>query len=260
MNRIKTIVNRLILLLIVLVFVSTPLAGRLKIGALNIIRLPLRATNSIASYVKGFLSYRSLIEENKRIKREVGLLTAQLIELKEASQENERLRGLLSFKKRIVFASIPALVIGRDSSSWGSTLLINKGKKDGLEVNMPVISLKGIVGKTIEVGPSLTKVILITSSDFRIGAIVQRTREEGLVYGTVDKNVCVMKYLSWESEVGVGDLVVSSGLGKIYSKGILIGKVTGVSLDPSQVYKNADIEPAVNFSQLEEVLVIRNKK
>lgn len=259
MNRFKTLVGGLILLSIVLAFASSPLAGKLKISTLNIIKLPLSITNSISYHIKAILSYRTKARENKKLRKEIDLLTAQLTELKEALQENERLRGLLSFKQRIAPKSIPALVIGRDPSNWSSTLLINKGRRDGLEVNMPVISFKGVVGKTAEVGPTLTKVILITNPDFRIGAIIQRTREEGLIYGTVDKKVCVMKYLPRESKVRVGDLVVSSGLGGIYPKGLLIGKVTGISEDLSQLYKNAYIVPAVNLSQLEEVLVIAGK-
>ncbi len=260
MSRLKTIVSGLILLLIVLVLASSPLAAKLKISLLNIIKLPLAVTNTISSHIKEVLSYRNLAEENRRLTREIDLLTAQLVELKEASLENERWRGLLSFKKRFAPRSLPALVIGRDPSNWSSTLLINKGRKDGLEVNMPVVSFKGVVGKTVEVGPSLTKVILITNPDFRIGAIVQRTREEGLICGTVDKKVCVMKYLPRESEVSAGDLVVSSGFGEVYPKGLLIGKVRSISVDPSQLYKNASISPAVNLSQLEEVLVIVGKR
>jgi rod shape-determining protein MreC len=258
-NILKTIVRGLILLLIVLGIASFPLAANFKISLLNLIKFPLAVTNTLSSQIREVLNYRNLSQENKRLTKEIDSLTAQLVELKEASLENERLRGLLSFKKRIAPTSIPALVIGRGSSNWDSTLLINKGRRDGLEVNMPVISFKGIVGKTVEVGPSLTKVILITNPDFRIGAIVQRTREEGLIFGTANKRVCIMKYLPRESEVKVGDLVVSSGFGEIYPKGLLIGKVAGISEDASQLYKNASIVPAASLSRLEEVLVITGK-
>ncbi len=260
MNKLKPALSGLILLLIVLVFASSPLTGKLKIGLLNTIKLPLTATNFISSHIREILNYRSLAKDNQELRREAGLLNAELIELKEASQENERLRGLLSFKKKVTSKSLPALVIGRDSSNWSSTLLINKGKRDGLAVNMPVVSFRGLLGKTVEVGPSLAKVILLTHPDFRIEGRVQRTREEGLIHGGVNKKICLMKYLPRDSEVSVGDLVVSSGRGEIYPKGLLIGKISGVSVDNSRLYKNAFILPAVNLSKVEEVLIITGEK
>lgn len=247
-------------MLILLALAFSPSTGKLKIGLINTIKLPLSLTHSISSRVREVLSFPGLISDNRKLRRERDLLAAKLIELKETSLENERLRGLLSFKREKAPNSLAALVIGRDISNWNSTLLINKGRRDGLEVNMPVVSLKGVVGKTVEVAPSTAEVILITHPDFRISAIAQRTREEGLVYATVDKKLCVMKYLPPDSEVSVGDLVVSSGWGEIYPKGLLIGKVTAINTDRSRVYKNAFISPAVNLSQLEEVLVITGRK
>jgi rod shape-determining protein MreC len=202
-----------------------------------------------------FLFSHSVYKENIKLRKEIGLLRKEIIRSEELSKENERLKKMLSFKQKIPFTTTAARVVGRDSSNWISALIIDKGKKDGLEKDMPVINEVGLVGKIVEVGNATSKMLLINDPDLKVAGLIQESREEGIVSGTLNGK-CKMYFLALTSEAVINNTVVTSGLGGIFPKGLLIGKIIDVYEDPSGLTKECLIEPAAKLSRLEEVLVI----
>ena len=151
--------------------------------------------------------------------------------------------------------TVVARVIARDSSNWVSAVVIDKGKKDKIQADMPVITESGLVGKVSEVGVSTSKIILISDPNLNIPSLIQRSREEGIISGTI-LGACKMRYISLDSDVKIGDKVITSGLGNVFPKGVLIGELSEIKDDPSGLMKLCLVDPSVNLLKIEEVLVI----
>lgn len=201
-------------------------------------------------------NFKELEKENKILKEGMGNLEKELLDLREIRLENERLRGLLDFRKSKKHKFIPAMVIARDPLGLKGTIVIDKGKRHGVDKDMVVISGGGLVGRVRESGWSISRCLLITDRDSVVSAIVQRTRDEGAVVGTMHSGL-LLKYLELNADVKEGDKVISSGFSGVFEKGLLIGEVVAVNKDVSGLYLNAVVEPEVDMMKLEEVLVIR---
>lgn len=211
--------------------------------------------------VETILNYDDMRDENKRLRERVSRLETQLIRLKEIQYENERLREILNFKERNTKYSLEgARVIGRNPTTWFEEILIDKGKKDGLVLNMAVVTAKGLVGHITDVGDHWAKVQLIIDPNSAVSGMIQRTRDNGVIKGVFEpenRGLCRMVYLSPEANIVPGDLVISSGLGGIFPKGLIIGEIIKVSKDENQLLKNSLLKPSVDFERLEEVFVIK---
>lgn len=198
--------------------------------------------------------HRNMIRADK-LKNETGYLRLKLFELREINQENIRLKKLLGFKQKSLLRFIPARVIGRSADSWSSVLIIDKGSYNGAKPGMIVINSEGLVGRIAESADNSSKVLLINDPSIGISSIVQRSRQEGLVSGSLGANL-IMRYLPQDAQIAVGDTIVTSELSQIYPKGILIGRVVNIGRDFSGLSRYAVIKPAANLSSIEEVLVI----
>lgn len=243
-------------LVFVILALYIPLSKYIKFIITPLLSPPLKLCQGVSSNAQQLLKFQNIDEENKRLKKEMGQLNAQLLQLQEAQLENQRLRNLLSLPEKKPLQTCTALLIGKDSSNWTRVVMINKGITSGIKEGMPVVLGAGLVGRVIETTANVSKVALIIDFNSKVPALIQRTREGGIVFGALkgSKNICRMKYI--QGEVELGDTIISSGLAKIYPKGILIGKVTAVQEEKAKLYKIAEIQPAVNFSSLEEVTVI----
>ncbi|MBN2097648.1 MAG: rod shape-determining protein MreC [Candidatus Omnitrophica bacterium] len=201
------------------------------------------------------MRFQDLTEENARLQNEINQLKAQTAQLQEASLENQRLRNLLSLPQGTQFKSISALVVAKDSSNLTRTIVISQGSLNGVKPGMSVIFGAGLVGRVIETFPGSSKVALLTDFNSKIPAKIQRTREEGVVLGTLKpgQNICQIKYIH---DAQIGDKVISSGLGGRCPKGLLIGEIIAVTDDESGLYKIAQIRSEVDFSTLEEAMII----
>ncbi len=175
--------------------------------------------------------------------------------MQELLAENNRLKDLLSFKQKSSYKVIAAHVIGRAPDNWNSALIIDKGSLNGIKSGMTVMTYLGLVGRVAEVSKSASKIMLVTDPDFAISAVLQRSRQQGLVVGALG-NLLVMKYLAHDTDIKPGDVVVSAGLTDAYPKGLIIGTVTEFIEDSSGLSYYCLIKPAVNLFNLEEVLVI----
>lgn len=191
----------------------------------------------------------------QNLKSEVDVLRLRLFDLRELNQENIRLKNLLNFKQKSPLRLLAARVIGRSLDSWSSMVIIDKGRYNGIKRAMVVINPQGLVGSIIEVTENTSKVLLINDPDQGVSSIVQRSRQEGLVSGTLGTNL-IMRYLPEDAQIIVGDIVVTSELSQIYPKGILIGKVVNIGKEFSGLNRYAIIKPTVDLGNLEEVLVI----
>lgn len=216
------------------------------------------ATHGFFSYFSGLSSYREKYFGAEKEKEE---LERKIRNLEELENENERLRALLAMKERQKgFETVGAEVVGKDPGNWFNTFVINKGLNDGLAKNMGVISEKGLIGHIYEIGSTWAKVITLIDPKYGVGATVVRTNDNALVEGDLAlsrEGLCKMSYIAKGANVVVGDYVETSGLGGIYPKGLLIGKISQVTADSQGLYQIAAIEPGVDFERISEVLVIK---
>jgi rod shape-determining protein MreC len=192
----------------------------------------------------------------EKLEAENDVLRARLNSANEAAIENKRLRELLDFKNSSEWNTVAAAVIGRQPENWSSMVLINKGSSSGIRNGSVVVSRMGLVGRVAETTASISKIILINDPNFSISAFVQRSRQEGLVTGTLGSNL-VMKYLPPDADIQERDIVVSSGLTGMSPKGLLIGTVIKTGTEFSGLGKYAVISPAADLPAIEEVLVVK---
>ena len=200
---------------------------------------------------------RTMRDENLMM-RDTVLKTPWLeADLQEALKENQRLRDLLRFAETLKYVYIPAEVIGRNPDNWLNTAVINKGLADGVSMNDPVVTSLGLVGRVIKVTRKTATVMLMLDPDSGVGGLVQRSRDAGVVVGVAGGQTVSMKLFPRDPDVKAGDVIVTSGLGSFFPKGLPIGKVVSVSKGEYGLVKVADIQPFVNFDRLEEVLVLK---
>lgn len=217
---------------------------------------------SVKSVSDAWMRYIFLVgleEENKILKKKINELKTGLILYQEGYLEAQRLRKLLSLKDNYDYHFIPALVIGREQAALSKTILINKGTVHGLKIGMPVIGPPGLIGRLIDVSWHASKVLLLIDESSNIDATVQRTRTQGIVCGAGSRG-CILKYISKTQDVKKGDVIVSSGIGVVFPKGLLIGIVSHVDQQDSGLFWTINVAPFVDFSKLEEVLVLASEE
>ncbi|HEU5394399.1 MAG TPA: rod shape-determining protein MreC [Candidatus Methylomirabilis sp.] len=206
-----------------------------------------------------YVDLRSVRAENLRLQEEAAALREEVRRLAEAGQESARLRRLLDLPESREFDLVTAQVIAKDTTNWFKTILINKGSGAAVRRNLPVIATEGLVGRVVEVMPGTAKVQLLTDPVSSVGALLQEQRVTGLVTGDRGQTATV-KYLPLMAEVRVGDAVLTSGMGGIFPKGILIGTVTAIHRKSGALFQEAAIQPSVDFGRMEEVLVITGQR
>ena len=199
-------------------------------------------------------------QQNEMLKNEIDQLRQENMMAEEYAAENVRLRELLSYKQTAKqFDLLAARVIGRDASLWTSTIIIDRGAQDGVRENMPVVTGKGLVGHVTEVAPISSKVQLILDARSSVGTLIQRSasRVTGIVVGAADNPYMPqMVNIPRNADVEDGDIVITSGFGGVYPKGLTVGRVSSQHSDDSGLLKIAVIEPSVDFQRLEDVAVI----
>jgi len=193
--------------------------------------------------------------ENGRLKQEMDSLKRENSQFKELLAAHERLRSLLQFKEVIRRPVVAAQVIGIDPTGWFKSVIIDKGKNAGLSWDMPVVNASGVVGRIVSVSNNYAKVLLIIDQNSAVDCLTQRSRDRGMVKGTSGQ-ICKMDYMAKSSNAAVGDLVVTSGLGGLFPKGLPVGEISEVKEGEAKLFKEIDVMPSVDFSKLEEVLVI----
>lgn len=205
---------------------------------------------------KGYLYLVHVQKENEELKKKLAELQRENDQMREMVLSLERLRNLLQFREANPVKALVAEVIGRDPTSWFKSLTINKGEKEGVRRGMAVISPEGVVGQILKVGPSYSVVLLITDYNSAVDSIIQRTRAKAIVEGG-GENRCQLKYLLRTEDVVIGDRVVTSGLAGNFPKGVMIGEIRKVDKRGHGIFQYAELIPSVDFTRLEEVLVVQ---
>jgi rod shape-determining protein MreC len=212
--------------------------------------------NGVVSGIWG--DYLNLIEvrkENRHLLESVKILNTRLLQAGEAVAANERLKKLLDLKTSLRMQTVAATVIGEDGTPWFKTIVIDRGSVDGLREGMPVVASDGVVGQLVKVAAGSSRVLLLTDHASGIAGIVQRTRARGVIKGEGGSR-CSLEFSLREDEIKVGDTVVTSGIGRVFPKGLPVGEVTMVKKGEYGIFQTIEVRPKVNMSRLEEVLVI----
>lgn len=215
--------------------------------------------NKIVKNDNFFVNMDELKQENENLKNKNVELEKSLRELEIIKAENDTLKEYVNLKdKYSQYSTKPAYVIQKDFDNFSKLIEINLGKKDGIDVNMTVISEKGLVGHVISVTDNTAKVQTIIDTSNAVSASIKSTRDSILLKGSLDETGLKATQIPTDASMIEGDLVETSGIGGIYTKGIYIGKVKRVENTKNITDRYAFIEPAVDFSKLETVLVITN--
>ncbi len=243
-----------ILIACAILLISNTLSS-LKNSAQNASDRPLSGISLLKHELSGIIFYHRNMIQAEKLNDQAGALRRQLFDLRELYQENIRLKALLNFKQKSPLRLIPARVIARSLDAWSCTVIIDKGKNNRVVPGMAVINLQGLVGRVLESADNSSKVLLINDPNQGISSIVQRSRQEGLVNGTLGSNL-IMRYLPDDTQIAKGDTIITSELSRIYPKGLLIGKVVNVGRDFSGLNRLAVVKPAAELASIEEVFVI----
>jgi rod shape-determining protein MreC len=225
-------------------------------GLLDAVVRPVGLLQAPAVELKKLFFYRETYDEYVRYKRQNEILKAKLIAIRENEGAQERYAKIQDFRNDQNYVSVVANVIGRDPSNWNASLVIDRGHAEGIEVGQPVVSPLGVVGRIFEVGHNTSKVILLSDPAFAVAAVVQRSRENGLLTGTLQGNLR-LQYLTENADVKVGDVLVTSRLSTAFPEGILIGQITDVQASSNAHTVECLVDPAVDLSELEQVIVIK---
>lgn len=182
-------------------------------------------------------------------------LTAQVAELSEAQETAERLEKLVGLKSTYSLESTAARIIGSTGDAWTDSVIIDKGSASGFEVGMPVCSSGGVIGQIIEVSANTSTVRLITDDQSGVSAMIQGSRAQGVLQGQADGTLR-LEYVVSDAEVATGDIVITSGIGGTFPKGLPLGTVASIDRAPNAVYYTIVVRAASSAESNEEVLVI----
>jgi rod shape-determining protein MreC len=219
-------------------------------------------TNNLSDLTQAARDLRELRQRNEELEAENARLTIENVRLADDRAENEMLRALLNFTQvnpdyDYKGAEVRARVIGRDPSNFQSYLIIDVGSEQGIARRMPVVTDRGLVGRISEVGPNWSKVLLIVDPSSSVSALIQTTRATGTVRGQIGGSL-LMDLIPQKDAVHKGDIVLTSGMGNNFPKGLIIGQVTKVHQRDIEMFQQATVRPTVDFDRLEVVLIITN--
>lgn len=197
----------------------------------------------------------NIFAENNRLKSEVVKLNTQLAKLQEQAAENERLRGLLNFSKEYSFEMVPVRVIARDPSILYKSIVVNAGRSEGIQVWMPLVAEKGVVGKVTQVMEHMSLVQLLKDPINRTSVMTKRSRSVGILE-TENGTDFFIRVRSHE-DVNMGDTVITSGLGGVYPRGLNVGIVQKISDCHDPLFKKVWLNLTVDFEHVEELFVLK---
>lgn len=204
--------------------------------------------NVFANLTADQATLTELTEENERLR-------AENVELTETAESAARLQALLDLQDAYSLQSSAARIISGSTDSWSSTVSLDKGTSSGLTAGMPVTSPTGVLGQIVSCGPTTSTVRLLSDESSSISCMVQSSRAQGMLTGSASGEVR-LTLVSASQKVNVGDVVVTSGLGGVFPKGLPVGEVTSVESDPSAIYLDIVVELYAHPETSEEVLVI----
>lgn len=221
-----------------------------------------KASMGISNFFGNLFNTTDADLENAKLKQDLAQYEQTKLDYAELALENERLRAMLNYSESLGdFSCVTARVIGRSNGIWFDVITINAGRSQGIELGQPVICGDGLVGKVTDLGANWCKVTAVIDSTMTVAVMVERTRDNCMVRGvfspTNANNDLELYYLPTDlTDLVPGDVIITSGIGGVYPKGIRVGTVEEVVLDSDSSGTNAIIKTSVDFLHLEEVMVI----
>lgn len=228
-----------------LAFVTTPIQSGLA-----------RVNRAAVTVWSTYLDWKNVRAENRRLREENQRLRVESLQVSETASENERLRRLLALQQRVPLATVSAEVIAREWGGWVRSLTVNRGRGDHVVRLTAVISPEGLIGRVIEVRSGASIIQVLTDPASTVGGHVVRTRTAGIVEGDA-RGSMRLKYMAREGGgIQVGDLVVTSGAGRVFPRGIPVGRVRAIDDRGSALFHYAVLAPVVDFARVDEVLLL----
>ena len=265
-NGIIGIVITVIILILIVIFSNGDQNSNFLQNAANNLVMPIQngltfLKNKLSGNNAFFSDLDYLKDENKKLKEKNNELEQSLRELENVKTENQTLKEYMNLAEKYKeYKTIPGYVINKDISNYSKTMVINLGKKDGVEVNMTVIGNEGLVGHVVSLTDSTAKVQTIIDTASSVSCSMSTTKDSIVCKGTLDeKSALKAMYIPTDANIIQGDSIETSGIGGIYPKGIHIGTVKKITNTQNMTDRYALIETAVNFDKIDTVLVITNK-
>jgi len=209
----------------------------------------------VARVWNGYFFLVGLEQENELLRRQISEYKQRQTQFQEARLGQERLEKLLELKSRVTAPVTAARVIGYDPSPWFKSVIVDKGEAAGIRWGMALIHPDGVVGRVIESYANYAKIMLLIDRNSAVDALVQRNRQRGILEG-VGSNVCRLRYVLKNSEIQVGDVILTSGLGGVFPPGMVLGHVAMVDKKTPGIFQDIEVKPAVDLASLEEVLAV----
>ena len=262
------IITATVAMLLTVVVSALAASGHFSVltNAVNIMVTPIqKGFASFGLAINGYKSYFDSVDglkaENEALKAEINELKDLIYDAEAMKEENEFYKNFLGIKEEHPdYVFLDADVIGRQAGNYMTVFSLDKGTKDGVEKNMPIISENGgIVGYISEAGINWSKASSIIDTSASVGVYIERTSETGVLCGEFQlekEGLCRINYLEGDSEVEVGDRVMTSGLGSIYPQGMLVGIVERVEYDDSLRSKYAVVRPFADITDIEKVMIL----
>jgi rod shape-determining protein MreC len=213
------------------------------------------AISKAGGVVSDYTELRGARQENQALKAQLDQVTEELNKSREQVAQASQIRAAYGVPAQSDYHKIAANVIARDASIWFRRLTIDRGTNDGVKFSMPVATAGGIVGRIVALGPNFAEVQLITDHHAGAGAMLQRSRDMGVVKG-LDNGRCELRDIPSGKEVQIGDVVESTGLDGIYPKGLVIGTIESVEDDPNAPSHRLTVKPSAPLDRLEFVMVL----
>lgn len=208
-----------------------------------------------SDFLHNYFDLVGVREENLRLKQRLAQLEGQQRQMAELEAENHHLADLLELRDALGMTAIAANVIGSDATGLSQTLMLSEGDRQGLRRDMAVISINGVVGKLIAVSHDAARVLLISDHNSALDAFDQRSRARGIIAGVVEDGLA-MKYVERSEDIKPGDMIVTSGMDGIFPRGLLVGTAARVSREGPGLFLNIEVQAAVNFRELEQVMIL----
>lgn len=226
-------------------------------------RIISKPANALNNFFSDINNLEDTFKENKRLKEKVDSLAESQAELSVLREENEQLKSELDLRSSLTeYTTMTGTVISRNPDAWIDQVVIDRGSMDGLELGMSVMSKNGLVGRISEVSPTSSKVTLLsTTAPSSILTSTEIMQEEETIFGVLtgfdlERNELVMEQITSEAAIEIGKEVITSGLGGLVPRGLLVGTITEISLDSQGLGQRVYIEPATDFTDIQFVTII----
>ena len=241
---------------------GTSLLGQTVFAVLSPLqRLVGAGLGAVLATWSGYVDLRHVYRENEDLRGRMAALEMELQRQQDRLREADRLREIADVKPSLPFDTLLTQVIATDGVPWYRTVTLNRGRADGIALNAPVISTTGVVGRVVAVGPRAAKVQLLLDHESGLGVRIERSRITAVVSGQAGfadhvGNLLAMKFVPVLADVAVGDVVVTSGLDRMFPKGLMVGRVQSVKVTGG-LFKDILVAPSAHFERLEELMVVR---